>query len=134
MDLKPRWLLARGGESVYGPICRRFNRMGPALWQEPPVLLPSIWGQGPDFKLFPVVPLFVPGLGQERRDPGGISDILSDQQYPQCSVTSQRKQPHLAAKAAPGAAGAGDPKSGWASTNLLLLSLITGEKLQSFPR
>lgn len=44
MNLKPRWLLARGGGNVYGPICRRFNRMGPALWQEPPVPLPSIWG------------------------------------------------------------------------------------------
>lgn len=44
MNLKPRWLLARGGGNVYGPICQRFNRMGPALWQEPPVPLPSIWG------------------------------------------------------------------------------------------
>lgn len=77
MNLKPRWLLARGGGNVYGPICRRFNRMGPALWQEPPVPLPSIWGRGSDFKLFPAVPLFAPLFalepGQEGRK-GGNGD------------------------------------------------------------
>lgn len=77
MNLKPRWLLARGGGSVYGPICRRFNRMGPALWQGPPVPLPSIWGPGSDLKLFPAVPLFAlrfaPGPGQAGRK-GGDGD------------------------------------------------------------
>lgn len=64
MNLKPRWLLVRGGGSVYGPICRRFNRMGPALWQGPLVPLPSIWGPGCDLRLFPAVPLFALGPGQ----------------------------------------------------------------------
>lgn len=82
MNLKPRWLLARGGGNVYGPICRRFNRMGPALWQEPPVPLPSIWGQGSDFKLFPAVSLFAPLFalepGQEGRK-GGNGDAAGTQ-------------------------------------------------------
>lgn len=55
MNLKPRWLLERGGGNVYGPICRRRSTMGPASWQEPPVPLPSIWGSGSGFRLSLVV-------------------------------------------------------------------------------
>ena len=91
MNLKPRWLLARGGGNVYGPICRRFNRMGPALWQEPPVPLPSIWGRGSDFKLFPAVLLFAPlfalGLGQEGRK-GGDGDAAGTRRGPWAQVAS----------------------------------------------
>lgn len=70
------------------------------------------------------------GWGRKGGDPGGIGD-LSDQRYPRCSVISPAQTAEAAP--APGAARAGDPKSGWASISLLLVSLITGKDYSRFP-